>query len=164
MPPSKRRPSDPSDLLVITSWIRSAEECWLWTASRVAFPIELEGLPELIGLDEHESWTFVDHGEEPIAFGQLVSKPAGRVHLVRVIVAPERRNTGVGRRLAEWLVERALARRPSVVSLNVDGGNEPAKRLYLSLGFRPVERPADESPMDAVYMELTPKEVSRTGR
>lgn len=81
------------------------------------------------------------------------------VHLLEVAVLPEARRLGVGRALAEHVIE--TARRLSSVKilrilLDVRRGNTPARGLYDSLGFtvfseRPGYYPDGE---DALEMEL----------
>ena len=53
-----------------------------------------------------------------------------------VYVSPAGRGKGLARALIEWVIERARAH---VVLLQavVSGDNEPARRLYFELGFRP---------------------------
>lgn len=54
--------------------------------------------------------------------------------LVGMYVRPDARNAGVGRRLAEAVIEHAR-RKVEILQLSVVAGNEPARRLYTSLGF-----------------------------
>lgn len=54
--------------------------------------------------------------------------------LVGMYVRPDARNTGIGRRLAEAVIEHAR-RKVEILQLSVVAGNEPARRLYTNLGF-----------------------------
>lgn len=54
--------------------------------------------------------------------------------LVGMYVRPHARNAGIGRRLAEAVVEHARGE-VEILQLSVVAGNEPARRLYTSLGF-----------------------------
>ena len=54
--------------------------------------------------------------------------------LVGMYVRPDARNAGIGRRLAEAVIEHAR-REVEILQLSVVAGNEPARRLYTSLGF-----------------------------
>jgi ribosomal protein S18 acetylase RimI-like enzyme len=49
-------------------------------------------------------------------------------------VRPDARKAGVGRRLVEAVIEHARAH-VEVIQLSVISDNEPARRLYASLGF-----------------------------
>ena len=73
-------------------------------------------------------------------------EPVGRLYLARwadehrivdIVIAPEHRNRGIGSRLlADILAEADAVGKP--VSIHVELQN-PARRLYDRLGFRPVE-------------------------
>ena len=148
------RSARPDDLTLVASWIGSEQECRLWSGARVAYPIDLATLPVALQYVESESHAITSEGRL-VAFGQLVRKPGGRLHLARMISAPRHRREGWGRRMAAHLLGAALARGPAAISLNVDPGNGPALALYGSLGFAPAARPADEPESDSVYMERT---------
>jgi len=57
------------------------------------------------------------------------------VNIVKLVVAPHCRRQGIGRALLAHAVESARAGRAQACTLHVDTNNEPAKQLYLSLGF-----------------------------
>jgi ribosomal protein S18 acetylase RimI-like enzyme len=56
-------------------------------------------------------------------------------------VRDEQRGTGLGRALTEFAIERARARGCGRIQLDANSGNEPARRLYESLGFSPRQDP-----------------------
>ena len=56
---------------------------------------------------------------------------------VSIAVLPEARGRGVGERLLRALISEALARDLPALSLSVEPDN-PARRLYQRLGFRPI--------------------------
>jgi ribosomal protein S18 acetylase RimI-like enzyme len=139
-------------LAIVASWIKSESECQLWCGTRVAYPIDVAALPESLGYAASEAWTATSRGRV-VGFGQLVLKAMGRLHLARLITAPDRRGKGLGRLITVHLLETALTRKPSAVSLNVFAENRPALALYRSLGFAPATRPPDEPASGSVYME-----------
>ena len=149
---SEIREARPGDLEVVASWLHSDADCQLWAGHRVSFPVDLAVLPRAIEWEASDSWS-VTADRSVVAFGQLVPKPERRLHLARVIAAPERRGEGLGRLISAHLLETALSRRPSVVSLNVARENEPAVNLYRSLGFIDAKRPPDEPESASAYME-----------
>ena len=149
--PELRR-SRPSDLACVASWIGSAEECRLWCGARVAYPIDLAALPAAIEYGACESWSAAEP-EGLVAFGQLVPKQGGRLHLARLISAPSRRGCNFGRLITSHLLEVARTQGASAVSLNVFAENQPAVTLYSSLGFAPCDRPASESASESLYMQ-----------
>ena len=61
-------------------------------------------------------------------------KEAHKGHLIAMYVRPEARKLGVGRRLAEAVIDHARGR-VEILKLCVIAGNEPARRLYAKLGF-----------------------------
>jgi len=149
---STLRACTPDDLPVIASWLRSQDDCRSWAGTRVSFPIDLDLLPRAIQLAESHSFTLEEDGL-PVAFGQLVPKPGGRLHLARLITSPAVRGQGRGRQLASWLVAEAISRGANRISLNVIPENSVAIGLYRSLGFQPSVRPPDEPESGSLYME-----------
>ena len=59
----------------------------------------------------------------------------GEAYVEDLFVARESRRRGLGRKLVETAVERALARGCSLVTLDTNERNGPAISLYESLGF-----------------------------
>ena len=146
------RRSNLRDLTIVASWIRSPAECWMWCGAVVTYPIDLAALPDALEYDRSESWTAIAN-DQVVAFGQLFSKAGGRLHLARLISAPERRGEGYGRAITTHLLDTAIARKPSSISLNVFADNERAVSLYESLGFVPARRPSEERDSPSIYME-----------
>ena len=140
------------DLATVASWIHSAELCHQWAGVRVRFPIQVGLLATEIEFRIADSWCLAEN-EQVVAFGQIIPKAESRLHLARLIVSPMYRGRGLGRALAGQLLERALARSPERVSLNVFPDNVAAVALYRSLGFRRIERPASELESTSHYME-----------
>jgi len=154
------RASQLGDLSTVASWIQSESACRLWCGVRVAYPIDLASLPQAIEFDTSDSWTATSSGVH-VAFGQIVPKPQGRLHLARLITAPERRGAGLGRLVARHLLEAAQSRNPSTISLNVFPENEPALHLYKSLGFIVATRPPGEMDSPSIYMEFSAQPGTR---
>jgi ribosomal-protein-alanine N-acetyltransferase len=59
----------------------------------------------------------------------------GEAEILTLVVAPDRRRSGVGRALVEALVREARARAAAAVYLEVAEDNAPARALYRSCGF-----------------------------
>ena len=76
-------------------------------------------------------------GEEVIAYG-VMSVGAGEAHILNLCVNAHFRCRGVGRRMLEYLVERARAAGMSEAFLEVRPSNTAAIRLYQSMGFEQV--------------------------
>jgi len=83
-------------------------------------------------------------GEKPIGWMQ-VAEHVGRLHLRQLHLIPAYRGQGIGTTLIKDLLRRADAL-GKPVTLDVMHGN-PARRLYLRLGFRQTGRDADRTQM-----------------
>lgn len=141
------------DLRIVVSWLASARDCELWAGRRVSFPVDLAALPARIDFTEQNAYTWVI-GSQITAFGQLVPKSAGRLHLARVIVNPATRRWGHGEAFLRALLVQAAAACCSRVSLIVDEQNLPAISLYQRLGFLDASCPSDQPPpLRSRYME-----------
>ena len=81
---------------------------------------------------------------------------ADEVHLLDLAVAASARRAGIGRLLAERVLEEARASAAHLVTLEVAEQNEPAQRLYAGLGFvtSSVRRDYYGPGSDALVMEL----------
>ncbi len=147
------RPAELDDLPNVASWVTSEAICRLWSGPEMRYPLDLNRLPTALGFHRHGSFVLVNE-RDPVAFGQIVVKRYGRGHLARLIVDPAVRGRGLGARLAEALLEQAIANGHAPVSLNVDPANRPALSIYRKLGFRAVPRPLDEPASGALYLEV----------
>ncbi len=56
-------------------------------------------------------------------------------HVTNIAIAPDRQRRGIGRRLMTELLEAAYKAGMRCATLEVRAGNDPALRLYESLGF-----------------------------
>ena len=64
-----------------------------------------------------------------------MSYGAGEAHILNICIRSDLRSAGVGRRLMDFLLERARAAEMQDVFLEVRPSNPIAIRLYESLGF-----------------------------
>lgn len=138
------------DLRTAAMWVTNQSETDLWTGGKVMYPIDFRQMMEAILWDDAVNLAL---GDTPLlAFGQILDKPDGRLHLARLIVDPERRGEGLGKDLVAGLLYEARARQPAVVSLNVHPENAYAIRLYERCGFHPAT-PSDGGTGPFIYME-----------
>ena len=74
-------------------------------------------------------------------------------HVMNVLVDPDYRGQGIGRRLVLALIDAAVAEGARHMTLEVRTGNEAARSLYASLGFAPVgTRPGYYQDDDALIL------------
>ena len=148
------RPASRTDLPIVISWIRDAAGCRRWAGPGVNFPPTAESLSREISFTPDNSFSLAD-GEEVVGFGQLIRKTDRRLHTSRLIVAPQRRGQGLGRKLCRALIERTIELGYPRISLYVYPDNPAAIQLYQSLGFQEKDKPhEDKVVQDARYMEL----------
>ncbi len=81
-------------------------------------------------------WLLEQEGQVE-AYG-IMSVGAGEAHILNLCVRPESQGQGYGRKLLIHLLNLARRHRADTVLLEVRPSNEPALRLYRSLGFNEV--------------------------
>lgn len=106
----------------------------------VGLVAEVDGAP--VGLAWYRFFTEAEHGEG------FVDEATPEV---AVAVVDGQRGRGIGRALMEAIHARARERGVTQLSLSVDADN-PAKRLYLRLGYVDIERGDEDGRM---LLELT---------
>ena len=106
----------------------------------VGLVAEVDGTP--VGLAWYRFFTEAEHGEG------FVDEATPEV---AVAVVDGRRGRGIGRALMEAIHARAREQGVTQLSLSVDADN-PAKRLYLRLGYIDIERGDEDGRM---LLELT---------
>jgi ribosomal protein S18 acetylase RimI-like enzyme len=117
----------------------------------VPFPFAAEDLEGLLETRERPSHGLWENGTVLVAFGQHWVLTPGRVHLGRILVAPDARGRGLGREFCQRLMAEAVrATGARAVTLRVYRDNATAQALYAGLGFRPV---AAESTDETLFME-----------
>ena len=76
-------------------------------------------------------------------------------HITNLLVAPDRRGEGIGRKIMLELMEAAVAEGAKHMTLEVRSQNVPGRALYGSLGFAPVGmRPGYYQDDDALILWL----------
>lgn len=102
----------------------------------------------------YDSILLARHGEE--IFGCVALRPLedGVCEMKRLYVRPAGRGSGAGRALVEASVARARDLGYATMRLDTLPRMDAARALYLSLGFREIER-YNENPIDGVlFFEL----------
>lgn len=132
----KLRPSLPEDLHTVLTWIHSPFDLRKWGGERLTWPPGASKTWGEIGADERNTFALVDADGNVIGFGQALPREAGIAHLGRIILSPEARGQGLGRVLVRALIDAVRENfNAAMITLNVYRDNQPAVRLYRSLGF-----------------------------
>jgi ribosomal protein S18 acetylase RimI-like enzyme len=77
----------------------------------------------------------VERDGAPVAAGQIVYDANGLAGVYDVVTAESQRGQGIGGWLTRALLSRAAERSVRIAYLQVDVGNEAARRIYQQLGF-----------------------------
>lgn len=101
---------------------------------------------------ERENRVYLVIGSPVEAFGGVMIV-GDEAHVTNLLVAPEHRRRGNGRRLMISLMEAAIAAGAKHLTLEVRSSNEAARALYASIGLAPVGvRPEYYGDDDALIM------------
>lgn len=133
-------------------------------------PLVASDIPEVVELEEANQpnpWTegmfqdelradnrfYVKAGNERlVGFGGIIVM-GEEAHITNLLVDPDRRGEGIGRRIVVDLISRAIAVGGRHLTLEVRAGNGAALELYRSLGMVPVGvRPKYYDDDDALIM------------
>ena len=152
------RAATEADFDVLMTWFPRAEDVDVWGGPRFRFPFTRETFLE----DCH--WpgmlsSVLSEESTVLAFGQYYERH-GRINLARLVVSPEHRRQGLGRRLVEGLM--AESRRHydlTEFSLFVLRDNAAALDCYVACGFRIADYPEDDM-ADVCYYLTRPVDRS----
>ena len=146
-----------SDAREVAHWPSSLDEVRRWAGSDPGWPVDVSVFGRW-HTDPYIRLYIICDGEEPIGYGEVwVDEPEQEVELARIIVSPDQRGRGVGRRLVRLLLERAALSRLPDAFVRVVPENGAAIGCYRSAGFSPVSAPERENfnrgqPVDYVWM------------
>jgi putative acetyltransferase len=124
------------------------------------FASELNQLPVMYGTPTG-CLLLVMQGDRSVGCGALRKLSDGVCEMKRLYIRSEARGAGLGRRVAEHLVERAAALGYEAMRLDTLVEMTSAQNLYRSLGFREISAYYSNPLANSVYMELalTPGEA-----
>ena len=115
--------------------------------------VELEA--ELAALPGgYEAILVAREGDEPVGCAALKRLSDGACEMKRLYVRPGARGSGAGRALVEASIARARELGYETIRLDTLPTMDAARRLYLSLGFRPIERYNDNPIPGVLFFEL----------
>jgi ribosomal protein S18 acetylase RimI-like enzyme len=140
-----------ADIDELMRWFPKFDDVRVWGGPSFRFPFTRETFFKDIYWGKMASLCLCDPANRVVAFGQLYERD-GRIHLARLVVIPDMRGHGVGRRLIEMLMTAGQARFPgNEYSLFVFRDNQPAYECYKSLGFGITDYPDDMPHADVCY-------------
>ncbi len=153
-------PAADTDIDEIMSWFPDAASVDIWSGPGFRFPFSAESFREDLRVDAVASWALREPDGALAAFGQSYERE-GRGHLARLVVNPDMRGRGAGKRLIQLMIAALeVSRGYDEYSLFVYRHNEPAYRCYRSLGFGVVDYPEDAAMPDKCFF-LTRKTTRR---
>src|ERR671921_1119102 len=133
-----------SDAREIARWPGSLEEVRRWAGSDPGWPVD-EAVFGRWHADPDVRPYIICDGEEPIGYGEVwVDEPEKEVELARIIVSPDRRGRGVGRRLVRLLLEQAALSGLPDAFVRVVPENAAAIGCFRGAGFSPASAPERE--------------------
>jgi len=132
-------PPEAHHAATVAHWARSSDEAAAWvTRAEHPFP------PAVVAAwwndrDVHP-WLLTDPDGVPVAYGEIWDdEDEDEVELARLIVDPDRRREGAGRRLIAGLVTLARQGTRAACFVRVSPDNTGALALYRSTGFVDVD-------------------------
>ncbi len=125
---------------ILNSWVPNADALLLFAGTDFNFPLTKEQLDQHISHFPDREYYFGTENDEPVAFGEIIPQETGIPRLGRLIVKPEKRGLGFGKKFITALTNRCVARfNCPAVELYVIDTNQQAINCYLKLGFQFLE-------------------------
>lgn len=155
-------PARDADLDEVMTWFPDAASVDRWAGPKFRFPFTRQSFVEDCRIDMMQSYVLTRPDKQRAAFGQSYER-TGRGHLARLVVNPQFRRQGAGRRLIEMIIASLEEQNAyDEYSLFVYRDNIPAYRCYLSLGFAITDYPEDGAMADKCYFLTKTTTRSRT--
>ena len=137
MSPLKLVPFPKESTNSLLSWISNAEELQFWSGNTFKNGLNKEIFLSHLQRNDLYSFSFRDDSSSLLAYGEVVQGKNNQAVLCRGIVNPRERRKGIGKQFVadvmEWVFDE---KKMYKITLNALGNNLPARKCYLSLGFR----------------------------
>ncbi|HNP36578.1 MAG TPA: GNAT family N-acetyltransferase [Woeseiaceae bacterium] len=148
--------ADESNIDELMGWFRSADQAMIWGGPGFRFPFT----PATFRQDCHwpamRSFAMLDPAGNFCGFGQVYER-IQRMNLARLVVHPERRGEGVGKRLVTMIMHVAPSLLPlDEFSLFVFRDNLPALECYRAMGFSIQDYPENQPMADTCFYMTRP--------
>lgn len=130
------RPLQSTEIETVANWAIAEG----WPGREKQIQLTAQEFMQLLTLPGHLSLCMSERNHPPIGFGQVWVSPENTVSLVRVIVDPNLRGKGFGKKLSALLLAEARKLpQAKLVKLRVQRSNIAAVSVYTSLGFRVID-------------------------
>ena len=127
-----------SDAREVARWPTSAEEVRLWAGSACGWPVDASVFRRWRAEPDVNPYV-LRAGEAMVGYGELwIDEPEQEVELARIIVNPDYRGSGLGKRLVGLLLERASLTGLPEAFVRVVPENGAAIACYRGSGYSPV--------------------------
>ena len=124
-----------ADYPTIISWVPDLATAQLWGGPMMVYPLTVDELKSIIKPEEVDTFVMVDEADTVVGTAQFYFMEPSRFHLARIMVKPDERGKGYGRKLVNLLIAQTWDVPNKYFTLNVNFGNDRARALYESLGF-----------------------------
>lgn len=143
--PIKLRPFLPTDYREFAGWFPTLDDFYLCSGQVEDWPVTDMGLAKRAARNDVLSWTAVLAVDSSTSVGHIefVRTDSRTGRFARVLIAPEFRRQGLGKKLIECGISAVRDLGVHRITLNVVKGNEPALNLYISDGFHVLEAKSD---------------------
>lgn len=142
---------DEADLARVLGWFSDARSVFYWGGPDLSYPLETARFKDESRF--HKSHSYVlRNAAQLLAFGQLYNR-LDRIHLGRLVVAPDHRGQGVGEVLINQLISQGRQLLGvAEASLFVLSDNAHAMKLYQRMGFVETPYPKPIPLANCLYM------------
>ena len=124
-----------ADYPTVISWVPDLATAQLWGGPMMVYPLTVDGLKSIIKPNEVNTFVMVNEADQVVGTAQFYFMEPSRFHLARIMVKPDARGKGYGRKLVNLLMAETWSVPNKYFTLNVNFGNDKARALYESLGF-----------------------------
>ncbi len=125
----------------LCQWVQSLEDLVYWSGNTFAGKKFTQNtLLQHLRNKNISPFACLDRNRKLLAYGEIVSKiNEDRLNLCRIIVHPDKRGQGIGKRFCKLLVEKSQSMHSyPCIRLNVLHVNKPAIACYSGLGFEKI--------------------------
>lgn len=148
--------SSQSDIEEMMSWFKTGDDINIWGGPTFRFPFTRDSFFHDLYWGRMASFSLRNADDKLAAFGQLYERFAC-INLARLVVNPDMRGHGVGKKLVQALMDEAPARfGKDRFSLFVYRENTPAYECYKAMGFVVTPYPAGVEHADVCYYLTRP--------